>query len=62
MKQIVGTDVGSYAFDTVENTITLSGLETLNIEQILLIINVQNGVNATPNFFANFYCTLSFLI
>ena len=43
MKILVGTDYGSYVFNKQNKTITLSGLSTLTINKILLILNVTRN-------------------
>lgn len=43
MKQFVGTEVGGYTFDAAAGTVTLTGLDTLNLEQVLLITNVTTN-------------------
>lgn len=43
MGRIVGTDLGSYAFDAAAKTITLTGLSSVSIEQIISIINLTRG-------------------
>src|SRR3990167_9390147 len=43
MKLLVGSEIGSYAFDKVNKKVTLSGLNTLTIDKILLITNVTRG-------------------
>jgi hypothetical protein len=40
MKLLIGSDIGGYTFDASAKTITLSGIATLSLEQILLITNV----------------------
>lgn len=42
MKQLIGHDVGTYAFDKVAKTVTISGV-SLTQEQILLITDTTNG-------------------
>lgn len=44
MKIIVGTDIGSYTFDASAKTITLTGLSTLVLEQVLLITNATENI------------------
>lgn len=43
-KTLVG-NIGSYTFDASAQTITLSGLPTLTIEQVLLVTNVKDNAN-----------------
>lgn len=43
MKQLIGHDVGGYAFDPANQSITLTGLPLLAREQILLITNTTLG-------------------
>jgi len=43
MKKLIGHDLGSYSFDATGQTITLSGLDTLSQEQLLLITNTTDG-------------------
>jgi hypothetical protein len=42
-QQIIGKDVGSYTFDASDQTVTLSGLSTLKLEQVLVITNVTTN-------------------
>lgn len=44
MKQIVGTDVGSYTFNASAKTITLVGLSTVLQQQLLIITNTSHNV------------------
>ena len=43
-KQIIGTDVGGYSFNAATRQVTLTGLSTLNLEQVLLITNVTSNI------------------
>jgi len=43
-KILVGKDIGSYAFDASLQTITFSGMGTVNLEDILVITNVTDNV------------------
>jgi len=43
MKIIVGTDIGGYAFNKTARTITLTGLDPVKKQQLLLITNVKTG-------------------
>ena len=55
MKQLIGRDIGQYAFNAAAKTITFSGVPTFGLEQILLITNVNpniiiyNFADPTPN-------------
>lgn len=44
MKMLVGVDQGGYTFDASAQTVTLTGLNTLALEQVLLITNVTDNV------------------
>lgn len=44
MKQIIGTDVGSYSFNTITKQITLTGLSPVTQQQLLLITNTTRNV------------------
>jgi len=44
MKQLIGVDVGSYTFNPTSKIVTIAGVATLALEQILLITNVTKGV------------------
>lgn len=45
MKQLVGSDVGSYIFDPINRTITLLNLPiNINIENILVITNLNSNI------------------
>ena len=39
---MVGNEIGSYTFDASAQTVTISGMGTLNLEDILLITNVTD--------------------
>jgi hypothetical protein len=43
-KKIVGLDIGSYAFSSASNKIIISGISSLSLKQILLIVNTTAGV------------------
>lgn len=43
MKQLIGKDIGSYAFDKTAKTITFSGV-TITQEQILLVTNTTSQI------------------
>ena len=43
MKKLVGFDIGTHTFDKVAQTVTMSGLPSLSLEQILLITNTTRG-------------------
>jgi hypothetical protein len=43
MKVLIGQDVGGYVFSSGDKTVTLTGLPTLTIDQILLITHVESG-------------------
>ncbi len=43
MKILVGKDIGSYTFTPASGNITLSGLETINLEDLVLITNATSG-------------------
>ncbi len=44
MKILVGESLGSYVFDATAKTITLSGLGTLTLEQIVAVVNVVDNI------------------
>lgn len=44
MKQLIGVDLGSYTFNKTAKTVTLSGINTIPLEQVLLITNVTSNV------------------
>jgi hypothetical protein len=44
MKVQVGIDIGSYTFVPATRTITLVGMPTLALEQLLLIVNTTRGI------------------
>ncbi len=44
-KQIIGVTVGGYSFDATLSTVTFTGVSTLSLNNILLIINVNNSSN-----------------
>jgi len=44
MKQMIGVDVGGYTFDASTKTITITGLDALDLEQILVITNVTDNI------------------
>lgn len=41
---LVGVDKGAYAFDASAQTVTLTGLRTLAIEEVLQIVNITDGI------------------
>jgi hypothetical protein len=43
MKQLIGSDTGSYVFDPVAKTITLYGLPSITLANVLLVTNVTTG-------------------
>lgn len=43
MKQFVGTEIGGYSFSAASQQVTLTGLNTLTLEQVLLITNVTTN-------------------
>lgn len=43
MKKLIGTDLGTYAFNAAAKTVTLTGLSALVLEQVLLISNATTG-------------------
>jgi hypothetical protein len=43
MKVLIGTDIGSYAFDKTAKTVTISGV-SLTIEKILLVVNLVSDI------------------
>jgi hypothetical protein len=43
MKRLIGSDLGSYAFDPGAKTVTLAGLPDLSLDQILLVTDVSAG-------------------
>ena len=44
MKQLIGTDVGSYIFNPAAKTITLVNVPPINLEQLLTITNTTDGI------------------
>ena len=44
MKQLIGKDVGAYTFDAVAKTVTITGLDRLVLEDVLLITNVTDNL------------------
>ena len=49
----IGVDKGTYRFDPSSRQVTISGLMATQIEALLLITNVKNGVNAIIYDFAD---------
>lgn len=43
MKILIGVDFGSYTFNATEKTVTLNGLNPIELEQVLLITNVNTN-------------------
>lgn len=43
MKILIGTDQGSYTFNALSKTVTLTNLPTLTLDQVLLITNITNN-------------------
>jgi hypothetical protein len=43
VKQIIGTDVGSYVFDPGSNSVRICGVEGWTLEQVFLVTNVTRG-------------------
>lgn len=43
MKKIVGRDIGNYTFDASAQTVTITGITGLQIQDILLIINIEDN-------------------
>lgn len=44
MKKLIGSDIGSYVFNTINGTITFSNVPELDITNILVITNVTSNV------------------
>lgn len=44
MKHLIGVHKGSYIFDASEQTVRITGLDNLTLDQILLITNVNDNV------------------
>ena len=61
MKQLIGSDTGSYTFDASAKQITIIGLPTFTIEQVLLITNVTDGI-VIYNFASSAFCLSDSLI
>jgi hypothetical protein len=45
MTKVLVGDLGSYTFNATAGTVTLTGLPTLSIEQVLVITNVKDSAN-----------------
>jgi len=43
LKQLIGTNIGSYDFDVTAKTLSILDVKPLKLEQILLITNVTKG-------------------
>jgi|SRR3972149_1735765 len=43
MKILVGTDIGNYTFDASAKTVTLTGLDVVLLQQLLMITNITTN-------------------
>lgn len=44
MKKLIGTDVGAYSFNVATKKITITGVDPLKLENLLIILNAKKGV------------------
>ena len=58
-KHLIGLSIGNYTFDPISKTITLGGVPSLRLEQILCIINATRGTMLYAPIKANLGASIS---